>query len=251
MTARPAGRVVDPDDPVAVELYLAVRGGDVGAVAALLRADAGVADVRVRGRGGGSRSALHLVTDWPGYFPRGPEIARLLLEAGADPDAGGEPETPLHWAASSDDVDVAEVLVEGGARLDIPGGSIGTPIENAVGYSCWHVAHLLAERGAPIEPAWVAAALGRLGLLAEILGERPEQETVDQAFWHACAAGRRRAAEYLLGRGADWAWVPDYARGTALDAAAGRGTMRANVIDWLTEAGAPTEDQRGGPGGGG
>ena len=44
--------------------------------------------------------------------------AALLLEAGADPndDTGGDcPETPLHWAASSDDADVAAVLIDGGA----------------------------------------------------------------------------------------------------------------------------------------
>jgi hypothetical protein len=28
---------------------------------------------------------LHLVTDWPGYFPSGPQIVRLLIDAGADP----------------------------------------------------------------------------------------------------------------------------------------------------------------------
>ena len=48
------------------------------------------------------------MTDWPGYFPNGPEVVRLLVVAGADPDARypGE-ETPLHWAASSDDSHVA------------------------------------------------------------------------------------------------------------------------------------------------
>jgi hypothetical protein len=30
---------------------------------------------------------LHLVADWPGYFPNGPQIAKLLIDTGADPDA--------------------------------------------------------------------------------------------------------------------------------------------------------------------
>ena len=50
------------------------------------------------GSDGGARTALHMVTDWPGYFPRGPEIARMLLAAGADPNiptTGWGPETPL------------------------------------------------------------------------------------------------------------------------------------------------------------
>ena len=58
---------------------------------------------------------------------------------------------------------------------------------------------------------------------------------MSQAFWHACGAGQRRTAEYLLGRGADLAWEPDYAQGTALDAATGAGTRQENVITWLRE----------------
>jgi hypothetical protein len=44
-------------------------------------------------------------------------------------------ETPLHYAASSDDLEVAEALIDGGADLEVPGGSIGTPLDNAVGYA--------------------------------------------------------------------------------------------------------------------
>jgi hypothetical protein len=73
-----------------------------------------------------------------------------LLDAGADPDAAGSgsyAETPLHWAASTDDVDVAAALIDGGANIEAPGGSIaGTPLANAVGYGCWHVARLLVEQ---------------------------------------------------------------------------------------------------------
>jgi hypothetical protein len=89
----------------------------------------------------------------------------VLLAAGADPndDCGGDrPETPLHWAASTDDVGVAAVLVEGGADLETPGGSIGTPLDNAIGYRCWHVARLLVARGATVDRLWHAAALGML-----------------------------------------------------------------------------------------
>jgi hypothetical protein len=28
---------------------------------------------------------LHLAADWPGYLPNGPQIVRLLIQAGADP----------------------------------------------------------------------------------------------------------------------------------------------------------------------
>ena len=102
----------------------------------------------------GWRTPLHVVTDWPGYFPNGPAVARLLIEAGADPSApceDGPSETPLHRAASSDDVEVA-ALIDGGADIEAPGASIagGGPLDNAVGYGCWHVARLLVERGARV-----------------------------------------------------------------------------------------------------
>jgi ankyrin repeat protein len=96
---------------------------------------------------------LHVVTDWLGYFPNGPQVVRVQIEAGADPDARPSPgdETPLHWAVSSDDVDVAEALIDGGADVDTPRGSIGTPLANAVGDGCWHVARLLVARGAGVD----------------------------------------------------------------------------------------------------
>jgi ankyrin repeat protein len=186
-----------------------------------------------------TRTALHVVTDWPGYFPNGPEVVRLLIDAGADPN-GRSPgdETPLHWAASSDDVDVAKALIDGGADIEAAGGSIGTPLGNAVGYCCWHVAGLLVARGARVDQPWHAAALGLVDRLAELLGDDPAPEEVSKAFWHACSGAQRRAAEYLLSRGADLNWVPEYAEGTPLDAANGEGTRRGNVISWLRDLGA-------------
>jgi len=245
-----AGKLIPEDDGVAAELRQAVRAGDVEVIRRLLRNDPALASARLVGRGGGAGTPLHLVTDWPGYFPNGPLIVRLLIDAGADPNAlttsraseapGPGSETPLHYAASSDDVDVAEVLIDAGAGIEVPDGSIGTPLDNAVGYTCWHVARLLVARGARVDKAWHAAALGMLGRLETLLGSDPPAEQVSQAFWHACTAGQRRAAEYLLSRGADLTWEPDYARGTPLDAATGRSTRRENVITWLRELGAPS-----------
>lgn len=242
---------IPSSDQVAIELRFAVHAGDAETIQRLLRNDPALVTARFIGRGGGTATVLHLVTDWPGYFPGGPQIAALLIDAGADPNAlttsqGLEPgpgsETPLHYAASSDDVDVAEALIEGGADIEVPGGSIGTPLDNAIGYGCWHVARLLAARGAKVDKAWHAAALGLLGRLQEILGGDPPEQVVSQAFWHACAAGQRRAAEYLLSRGADLSWEPEYAHGTPLDAAGGQSTRQQNVITWLREMGAPSAD---------
>ena len=229
-----------PERDLPAELVLAIHVGDIEAVRRVI-ADA--PDI-VNGPLGGpfkTRTALHVVADWPGYFPDGPQIARLLLAAGADPNARDpEPgsETPLHWAASSDDVDVAAALIDGGADIEVPDGSIGTPLDNAIGYGCWHVARLLVDRGARVDKLWHAAALGLLDRLNELLASEAPGDEVSQAFWHACAGGQRRAAERLLGAGADLNWEPDYAEGTPLDTAGGLGTRQENVITWLKDQGA-------------
>jgi uncharacterized protein len=234
-------------DPVAVELTAAIHGGDLDVLRRMLAERPELASAHMIGRRGpedGWRTPLHAATDWPGYFPAAPAAIAILLAAGADPndDTGGSrPETPLHWVASTDDVDAAVVLIDHGADLEIPGGSIGTPLDNAIGYACWHVARLLVARGARVDKLWHAGALGMLERLEQLLSEQPQAPgAVSQAFWHACAGGQRRAAEYLLARGAELNWTPDYAEGTALDAATSADTRRENVLTWLRERGATT-----------
>ena len=231
-------------DPAAAELTVAIQGGDLDALRPLIARRPDLASARMIGRKGpegGWSTPLHICAGWPGYYPNAPAAVVLLLHAGADPndDTGGDhPETPLHWAASNDDVEVAAALVDGGAGMETPNGSIGTPLDNAIGYGCWNVARLLVDRGAVVAAPWHAAALGMLSQLEELLGDDPDPSEVSQAFWHACSGAQRRAAEYLLGRGADLNWVPDYAEGTPLDAASGDGTRRENVVRWLGDLGA-------------
>src|SRR6202051_3367166 len=169
---------IPADSPATVVLRTAVHGGDVDLVRRFLSGNPDLARARFEARGG-TGTALHFVTDWPGYFPNGPEIVHVLVDAGADPNAlttgggsetpGPGSETPLHYAASSDDVDVAGALIDGGADLETPDGSIGTPLDNAVGYGCWHVARLLVMRGARVEKVWHAGALGMLGRLGDLV----------------------------------------------------------------------------------
>jgi hypothetical protein len=109
------------DSPKAVELRLGVHGGDVDLIRRLLSDNLDLARARFRARGGTS-TALHFVTDWLGYFPNGPQLVHVLIEAGADPNAlttgrgsdrpGPGSETPLHYAAGSADVDVAAPLID-------------------------------------------------------------------------------------------------------------------------------------------
>ena len=237
---------LQPEHPVAAALVDAVRSGDLPVLLRLLAGHPGLAAARIVGRDGCSRTPLHVATDWPGYFPGGPDVVRLLLSAGADPDApaqgAGHAETPLHWAASSDDVDVAAALIDGGADLEAPGASIGggTPLDDAVGYGCWHTARLLVARGARVDRLWHAAALGMTARVQELLDGPPAaaQEDLDDAFWQACHGGQRRVAELLLARGADIDHVPDHTDRTPLDIAGGRDTRREALVSWLQERGA-------------
>ena len=137
---------------------------------------------------------------------------------------------------------MAAALIARGADLETPDGSIGTPLDNAVGYTCWHVARLLVTSGARVEKLWHAGALGVLDRVEELLVPGVDPADVSQGFWHACVGGQRRAAERLLGAGADHNWEPDYAYGTALDAAAGLGTRQENVVGWLQSLGARTAE---------
>jgi uncharacterized protein len=230
---------MEVDDQPAAGLAIAIRTGDIAGVERLLAGYPGLAVEHFAGRGGGTRTALHLVTDWPGYFPGGPQIVAILIAAGADPSApttGGTPETPLHWAASSDDADVAAELIEGGADLERPGGSIGTPLDNAIGYGCWNVARLIVRHGARVDRLWHAAALGIMPRVEELLAASPSPDDINQAFWHACQGGQRRTAERLLASGADLGKTPEYGGGqTVVEVAGSPGTQRENLITWLQE----------------
>lgn len=233
-------------DPVAVTLVQAIHAGDAASLRRLLDEHDGLASAWIEDGEGTARTALHVAADWPGYFPGGPAVVRLLIGAGADPNApvrgSWHSETPLHWAASSDDVDVADALIDGGASVAVRGGSIGdgTPLDDAVAYGCWHVARLLVERGARVDRLWHAAALGMLARVEELLAAdpAPPPDAVNDAFWQACHGGQRRVADYLLTRGADLNWTPSHTRATPLDIAGNPGTRREALVSWLRERGA-------------
>jgi hypothetical protein len=234
-----------PTDPLAVRLTTAIRSGALDELAQLLDEQPQLANARITGRRGGWRTPLHVATDWPGYFPNGPAVVRLLIESGADPNspsADGPSETPLHWAASSDDAEVATTLIDGGADVEARGGSIagGAPHANAVGDGCWHVARLLVAHGAHVDSLWQAAALGLHERVLDLLATDPppSQEELDGAFWQACHGGQLRLAELLLARGANIDAIPDYSDQTPLEIARSLDTRREQLVNWLRDRGA-------------
>ena len=234
------------DDPVAVEVTRLVQAGDVTGLERLLAERPDLVTARL-GEPGCSRTLLHVATDWPGNFPNGPEVVALLVRAGADVDArfdGGEDshtETPLHWAASSDDVAVLDALLDAGADIDADGAVLGggSALADACGFGNWAAARRLVERGARTRLK-DAAALGLMDRVEAAFAAPgpsgpPDEEAVTRALWSACHGGQQLAAEYLVARGADLDWV-GWDDLTPLDVAEQSGAT--DLVGWLISRGA-------------
>jgi uncharacterized protein len=234
--------VLNTEDPLAVAAVSAIHTGDVAALQRLLAKQPRLATARLgdydgRPGGGMSRTLLHVVTDWPGHFPNGAATVAALVAAGADVNArftGPHTETPLHWAASCDDVDVLDALLGAGADIDAPGAVIGggTPLDDATAFAQWRAARRLVERGARTT-MWHAATLGLMDRLRGYFTgpTPPEPGEVNGALWGACHGGQPQAAAYLLDHGAEVNWIPDWEKLTPLDAAIRSGATE--LAGWL------------------
>ncbi|MGD9794742.1 MAG: ankyrin repeat domain-containing protein [Acidimicrobiia bacterium] len=147
---------------------------------------------------------------------------------------GGHAETPLHWAASSNDVEVLDALLDAGADINALGAVIagGTALLDACAFGQWEAARRLLERGAAAG-LWESSALGLVERVAECLGTTPRPSSADitGAFWGACHGGHRTTAQMLLDAGADRSWI-GWDGLTALDAAERSGA--ADVVAWLS-----------------
>ena len=211
----------------------------------MLADNPGLVNARI-GDESASRTLLHAATDWPGHFPNNPATVALLLKSGADVNArfsGPHTETPLHWAASSDDVEVLDVLLDAGADLEADGAVIanGTPLADAVAFGQWQAARRLVERGAEAN-LWQAAALGLMDRVAGYFGDGrlPTADDITAAFWCACHGGQREAAAFLLEHEAEPNWI-GFDGLTALDAALRSGAVE--VVDWLRGLGAKSAEE--------
>ncbi|MEK6280167.1 MAG: ankyrin repeat domain-containing protein [Acidobacteriota bacterium] len=225
-------------DPRAVAVVSAIRSGHIDTLDRLMREDSELAKAKVVDSCGVARSLLHIATDWPGNFPSVARTIGALIAAGGNLNARVKGETPLHWAASSDDVAAIDALLDGGADLEAQGAIFtgGAPMSDAVVFAQWRAAHRLLGRGAKTT-CWQAAALGLLDRVQEwCLGQPPPPSNeITNAFWHACRGGQKQTAEYLLTHGADFNWV-GYDKRTPLAAAHDSGN--AELIAWLRSKGA-------------
>jgi len=237
-------RYIDTEEPVAVAVVEAIHTGDLPTLKRLLTENLDLALARLGdvGPDGMSRTLLHVATDWPGHFPNGAEAVAALIEAGAEVNArfgGPHTETPLHWAASSNDIPVLDALLDAGADIETPGAVIagGTPLADATAFGNWEAARRLVQRGA--HPNFFQAAT--LGLIDRLEGHFagatvPEPEEINRAFWGACHGGQQLSAEYLVNRGADLNWLPEWEPLTPVDAARRGGAK--DLVTWLRGRGA-------------
>lgn len=243
---------LDTDEPLAVAVVNAIHNGDVENLQRLLGQNPGLATARLgdtpdKCKGGGmSRTLLHVATDWPGHFPNSGVTVATLIAGGADVNArfaGPHTETPLHWAASSDDVAVLDALLDAGADIEAPEAVIagGTPLADAVAFGQWNAARRLIERGARTT-LWQAAALGLMPRVEEhfVGSASPAPSDITGAFWSACHGGQRESAEYLLRRGAELNWI-GYDNLTPLEAARRSGANE--LVAWLFHQGAKSANE--------
>lgn len=194
-----------------VSLTGLIRDGDVIGLNTLLAANPSLASERF-GDAEMSCTALHVATDWPGHYPSVARTIASIVAAGAPVDgrfAGPHRETALHWAASSDDADALDALLDAGADIEADGAVLtnGTPLADAVVFAQWNAARRLVERGASMT-IWQAAALGNAEEVVRLLDAGTHTgHDVTNACWHACRAGQLRTAQMLVAHGADLDWL--------------------------------------------
>lgn len=228
------------DNPTHEAAVAAIHAGDHHTLHQLLAEHPDLASTRLPRRGG--RNLLHVATDWPGHHPDIATTIATLVAAGADPSTGclGEhPETPLHWAASSNDVTAIDALLDAGADINAPGAVIGggTPMAHATAFGQWDAARRLLDHGATTTMC-EAACLGLVTQVERHLAtNEPSAETITSSFWGACHGGHVTTAAILLDAGADLNWV-GYDDLTPLDAA--RRSESPAVINWLEQRSAPS-----------
>src|SRR4030095_8561740 len=95
--------------------------------------------------------------------PNNVEMAKVLLDGGA------ELNEPLVAAGSINNGAVAELLLDRGAAVDGTGG--WTPLEEALYWNSQDVIALLLERGAAVQNLRIAAGLGRIDLIEDYFND--------------------------------------------------------------------------------
>jgi ankyrin repeat protein len=205
----------------------AIVSGDIRTLEKILAEDPGL--VTARSQRAHNATLLHYVAangveNFRQKTPRNiVEITRLLLDAGADVDAGsnaygyGGGSTALGMAATSFhplraglQESLMQILLERGADMDRPGvaGNGHTAVEGCLWNGRGKAAAFLASRGARLNLE-TAAGTGRMDVVVPFFFEdgrlRPSATPtqLQRGFLWACEYGFDDVVEFLLERGAD------------------------------------------------
>ena len=111
--------------------------------------------------------------------------------------------TGLHWAAETDQLETARVLLDEGADIEATTTWGATPLDWAATMGSTRVAGLLLERGASGFTIIVAAALGKFEEVKRMVDSAHiEIEVLSNAMYAAARNGHTGVVEYLLDHGA-------------------------------------------------
>ncbi|ATY64190.1 ankyrin [Cordyceps militaris] len=236
---------IPADDVRAIAVTKAIQTGDIEDLQAQLSEHKELVLAYI-GSPEEARTLLHILTDWPGHFPNNAAVAQVLLEAGCKVDVQYigklHSETPLHWTASCDDLEIMDILLDAGANINAGGGVIAdTPLADARAFLQLKCAHRLVERGAMVS-LQDAATLGLLDRVKEIYAESPKPTERDGncAFWNACHGSQLGTAQFLDSQGADVNFIPPWGEDTPLDEA--KSQNAADLVKWLESLGAKGKD---------
>jgi ankyrin repeat protein len=133
----------------------------------------------------------------------GPAVTELLRRQPELITAADEyDKTGLHWAAEKDRVEIARLLLDAGADIEAKTNWGDTPLKWAATLGSSNVAELLLGRGAHGFTLTVAAALGKLDEVKTMLGSDPDLSAVSNALYGAARNGHTEVVKYLLDQGA-------------------------------------------------
>jgi len=248
----------------------AVVTGDLTALTSMLRTNPAL--VRARSARDHRATLLHYTAanGHEGYRQKTPtnavEIARALLDAGAAADAlahmyGGDATTmdmlvsSVHPKLAGVQVALVDVLVDHGAAVNGVEDN-GSPVMTAIAFHYPDAAEALVRRGARVDNIISAAALGRLDVVASLVGDdghlkpdaplttvrwprlpRDPQVHLEYAMTKAATFGRADVVKLMLEKGVNPASRDVDA--TALHFAAANGHM--DIVNLLLARGAQLE----------
>jgi ankyrin repeat protein len=235
----------------------AIVNGDAATLSKLLRDNPEL--VRARSTREHRSTLLHYISangieDFRQKTPKNiVEIARLLLEAGADVNAesdayGGRSATlgltatSCHPEEARIQIPLMELLIDRGAIIDGPDG--GSAIVGSLQNGRGEAAEFFARHGARLDLE-AAAGVGRLDVVRRFFNQdgslRPPAtpKQMKDGFAWACEFGRTAVVDFLLQRGMEVdAKLPHHGQ-TGLHWAAYGG--HANTVKLLLERGAPVD----------